>query len=47
MRVGILVRVDADEREMWKAAAEERRVSVNEMVRQAVAHHLVGNGDQS
>lgn len=36
MNVGVLVRVTERERQAWKAAADARGLSVNELVRRAV-----------
>jgi predicted HicB family RNase H-like nuclease len=42
MKVGVLVRVAPEVRDEWRAAAEDRQVSVNEMIREAVTRHLGG-----
>ena len=42
MKVGVLVRVAPEVRDEWRAAAEDRQVSVNEMIREAVTRHLDG-----
>lgn len=37
MSVGVLVRVTAQERELWKEVAAQQGMSVSEMVRQTMA----------